>query len=117
MDPEYLAGVLSGTYNPNKSIRDPAEAALKTALETPGCSLAFAAILDNSVDKRYRQAAGIAIKNNIRSLWSKVLGAEEKSAFRERLLAILLAETDDSIRDIVGEVLRCIAETELHDQR
>lgn len=114
-----LASILINTYNPNAQLRSQAENLLKEFFGRSGFLLSFLRIIGGTdVSKDLRQAATIALKNNIRNLWSHSTSIREDEAvmFKEQLLSILLVETDSSLRGLLAEIVRIVADTDFPDK-
>jgi len=113
-----LQSILVNTYNPDQALRKEAEALLKQFLYTPNAlSILFQFIGDHNIHRDLRQAAAIFIKNNARDFFRidenavNVLESEKEVA-KVAVLEIILVETDNSVRGLLAETIRNIAEFE-----
>lgn len=117
-----LESILINTYNPDAGLRAQAEQALNQFLVTGGALVALLNFIGNTGNHReLRQATGIVIKNKMRDYWSNektqyVTTPEEKEIVKQRLVDILLVETDNSIRGILAEAIRIVSETDFPDR-
>ncbi len=104
--------ILINTFNPSKDLRDEAENKLKEYLKFPGALSNFLNFTGNpSTNIDLRKAASIVVKNNTREFWKENLCSDaEKENIKNVLMQILLKETDNSIRGILAESIRNIAE-------
>lgn len=115
---EALTAILIDTYNPNPSLRQAAEKSLQQFLATPGSlTILINTIGTVTIHVDIRKATALIIKNRLRDYWSteeKALPAseEEKAYFKHQVMAILLAEHDNSIRGILAESVRIASEFE-----
>ena len=114
-----LQAILINTYNCDANLRKEAENALLQFFNTPGFLSAFAYVIGNpAIHKDLRQSACIMLKNKLREIWrekeptdlSYITSLEEKQVVREQLLSVLMVETDNSIRGLLAESIRAIAE-------
>lgn len=120
-----LHDILINTYNADPQLRSHAETALKAFIATEGALFALISFLGNqSIHRDLRQAAGIIVKNRISEIWReadlndaqsatplpKRLSAPEKETARQQLVNILLVETDNSIRGLIAESIKSVAE-------
>eukprot|EP01038_Epipyxis_sp_PR26KG_P009275 gene9275-12495_t len=126
-----LESILINTYNPDNNLRAQAEASLAHFLLTQGALPALLNFVGNTQNHReLRQATGIVIKNQLRDFWRtddpndpltsntvKTLPASdrEKEYFKDKLVEILLIETDNSIRGLLAESIRVVSEFEYPD--
>ena len=121
----FLINVLSNTFNSDSIIRKDAEQKVDEFLHSQN-SLVILILFVNtpSTDKSLRQAAAIILKNNIRHYWSNneedkerlPSTLENRTLFKTHLLNGLLVVTDTSIRGLLVEVVRIIAEGEFPSQ-
>ena len=120
---EVLHNILIHTYNADPLLRGQAEVALKQFIISEGAVFALLSFLGNkTIHRDLRQAAAIIIKNKIFELWRTVPGDEEhekvlltptdKDQAKSMLIETLLAETDNSIRGLIAEAVKSIAEVD-----
>lgn len=124
-----LHDILINTYNPNHNLRVQAENALQQFLVTGGSLSALINFIGNtSLHRELRQASGLVLKNRLRDyFWvpepnkpidviaqkaALPTSIEEKEFVKEKIVEILLNETDNSIRSILAEAVRVISEFE-----
>lgn len=113
-----LEGILINTYNPNQGLRKQAEQALQQFLATSGSLSAIINCIGNvNMHRELRQATSLVLKNRLRDYYSegdKALPAPqaEKDYLKQRIVQIILIETDNSIRGILAESIRIMAEFE-----
>ena len=112
-----LETILINTYNPDFTLRTQAEAALNQFLRISGACFQILLLAGNhSVHRDLRQAAKILLKNKIRSYWSDsdglVMSPEEKVAFKNAIIEILIIEPDNSIKTLIAETIKIICEFE-----
>ena len=118
-----LHDILIHTYNADPSLRKQAETALDQFVITDGALFVLLSFVGNQTMHRdLRQAAGIIIKNKICQLWREVAGdvndpeqrvflqPADKHQARGILLDVLLVETDNSIRGLMAEAIKSVAE-------
>ncbi len=113
-----LEGILINTYNPNQALRLQAEQALKQFLATAGSLAAIINCIGNlNMHRELRQATSLVLKNRLRDYYSdgeKALPSslEEKDYLKKKIVEIILVEMDNSIRGILAESIRIMAEFE-----
>lgn len=109
-----LTHILLHTYHPDPSLRKAAEAQLALFLAQPGAFSALLGLAGNRDNhKDLRQAASIVVKNNAREHFGEngsLESSPERDAVKHIVLQALFAETDNSVRDILAETVRNIAE-------
>jgi len=121
-----LQSTLLHTYHPDLALRQHAERALN-AYVTTGQALftLLRVVADPTAQAReVRQAAAIVVKNRIYALWREplpddipaeqakpcLLNPQEKAQARAALVDVLLAETDTSLRGMVAEAFKTVAD-------
>lgn len=110
-------------------MRKQAEEYLSNFLNTSGAIQALLSFVGNRQQNRdLRQAAAIQVKNKIRGIWSSdkstsspTVGLSpnfdtEKEAIKSYILPLLLTETDNSVRGLLAETIRCICEFDFPDK-
>ena len=113
-----LESILINTYNSNNQLRLHAEEQLALFLTHSGAMVALLNFIGNiNNHKELRQATGIVIKNKLRDFWcddsSKyILSLEEKEIVKVKLVDVLLAETENTIRGLIAESIRIASEYE-----
>lgn len=126
-----LQAILLNTYNVDNALRSQAEAALIQLLNSPGFLSAFVNVMCNgSLHRDLRLSATIIFKNNIRDIWTTPNSTEvrdtnkpqfpssedERNTSKENILQLLLSENDNSIRKLLAECVRVIAEFDFPDR-
>ena len=112
MDAAALHSVLQATLVPDNATRNAAEAQLKTLRTHPGFLVALLQIASHhEVAKPLRQAAGVILKNAIGRRWAHV-PPEDQAPIRANILEVALGETDSSMRDLLCECVKGIAQDE-----
>jgi hypothetical protein len=106
-----LETVLINTYNPNEGLRVAAEHHLQEFLATPGSLAEILRLVGQQTQSHrdVRLAAAILLKNNIRSAFRL---DSEKGAVKAGILPTLFAEEDNSVKKILAECIRVIADIE-----
>ncbi len=125
----HLESILINTYNPNPVLRKQAEEALQQFVQTQGSLAAIINCIGNvQMHRELRQATAIVLKNRLRDYYSKdektgqpMSGSlpsspEEREYLKQKIIAVLLVEQDNSIRGILAESIRIIAEFEFPQQ-
>jgi hypothetical protein len=109
-----LTQILLHTFHPDPSLRKAAEEQLASFLGQPGAFSALLGLVGHRGNhKDLRQAASIVVKNNAREHFGEkgsLEGSPERDAVKHIVLQTLLAETDNSVRDILAETVRNISE-------
>jgi hypothetical protein len=119
---EALEKILINTYNPDNLLRHQAEQALNQFEGTPGSLSTLVNFIGGTHRHReLRQAASIIIKNKIRDYWvldnpKHPVTADERVFIKTRIVDVLLAELDNSIRGLVAEAIKVIAEFDYPDK-
>jgi hypothetical protein len=116
-----LEAILVNTYNPNQEQRLQAEHALADFLSRPGSCIQFLQLISNhSFHRDLRLAAVLVLKNRIEDFWSNADGltivVEEKIVFKQAIVDILLAETENSIRALLSDTIALIAQTDFPEE-
>lgn len=112
-----LENILIHTWNPDKTTREGAERALQEFFGFQGSLPALCTLVSTPagrMDRSIRQAATIAVKNNLRKYWleegefpAKYPSTEaERADARGSLLEALLREADNSIRSLLSDTLK-----------
>jgi len=120
---EQLSQALSATLSPDKAMREAAETHLIGLRKTAGQIVVLLQVISaaDGVQRELRQAAAIMLKNAIRQHWEPRGDAAkagdvgifpaDRAVLKENLLAVLVRETDNSVRNLVvegiNEVARC----------
>lgn len=112
--------ILINTYNPDPTLRNQAEGALSDYLHNHGAFSSLLGFIQNQdINRDLRVAASIVAKNNARSFFRTdqdesilPISPEEKEAAKISIVEILLVETDNVIRGMLGETIRAMAEFE-----
>ena len=121
----FLLNVLSNTFNSDSIIRKDAEQKVNEFLRSQNSLLILILFVNTpTTDKSLRQAAAIILKNNIRHYWSNreddkerlPSTLENRTLFKTHLLNGLLVVTDTSIRGLIVEVIRIVAEADFPTQ-
>lgn len=120
-----LQEILIHTYHADPQLRAQAEAALKQFVFSDGALFTILSFVGNSsVHRDLRQAAAIQLKNRITELWREAiddpsdpiqkiyLSAADKENARVLFLNVLLVETDNSIRGLLAEAVKSIADVD-----
>ena len=112
-----LQHILIHTYHADPNLRKQAESALKEYLKVPGaCMQLLMLIGDVSIHRDLRLSGSVLMKNKIKTFWSQSDGLSvsdpDKETFKGAILAILLGETDNSIRGLLAEIVRAVADTD-----
>mmetsp|Transcript_23745 Transcript_23745/g.34001 ORF Transcript_23745/g.34001 Transcript_23745/m.34001 type:complete len:1123 (-) Transcript_23745:74-3442(-) len=131
---QELEAILIHTYHPDPQLRHQAENALRSYLRQLGGFMYCLHFLwaGTHVHRDLRQATAIVVKNNTRDFWSSAEKQDEQSSsanessdsppwpstieeremIKAKVLDVLLAETDNSIRDLIAETVKIISEFE-----
>ena len=113
-----LQSILVNTFNSDPNARHDAETNLKqylthaTALSTLICFVG-----NREIHKDLRQAAAIVMKNNVKDFYRNdekaiPISQQEKDAIKPLLVDVMIAETDNSVRGILAETIKNVAEFE-----
>ena len=119
---QLLEAILINTYNPDNTLRGQAEEGLKQFNTAPGSLSALVSFVGGTQRHReLRLAAAIQVKNKLRDYWVPEgaiypVSAEEKEQIKVRVVDILLVEPDNSLRGILAESIKLIAEYDFPDQ-
>ena len=118
-----LQEILIHTYHADPQLRAQAEAALKQFVFSENALFAILSFVGNqSIHRDLRQAAAIQLKNRITELWREAiddptdptqkihLSLADKENARVAFLTVLLVETDNSIRGLLAEAVKSIAD-------
>lgn len=117
----WLENILINTYNPNPQLRKDAEKSLQNFLATGGSLTTLLNTLANrAIHRDLRQAIALIIKNRLRDYLNKSsTGANklplvdgERDFLKNAIIALMLDEEENSIRKILAESIRIVAETE-----
>ena len=112
MDVAAIHALLQCTLSPDNAQRRAAEEQIKTLHGQPGFLTALLQVASHhTVAKALRQAAGVLLKNTVGRDWSSVPAAD-KEPIRANILEVALAEADSSMRDLLGECIKGIAQDE-----
>jgi hypothetical protein len=113
---QLLEAILINTYNPNNTLRAQAEEGLKQFYTNLGSLTALMNFVGGKHRHReLRLAAAIQIKNKLRDYWTPdtaiyPTSPEEKERIKLAVIDILLVEPDNSLRGILAESVKLIAE-------
>jgi hypothetical protein len=120
-----LQEILIHTYHADPQLRAQAEAALKQFVFSDGALFTILSFVGNqSIHRDLRQAAAIQLKNRITELWREAvddpndpvqkihLSVVDKENARGLFLTVLLVETDNSIRGLLAEAVKSIADVD-----
>lgn len=119
-----LQNTLLHTYHPDPALRKHAEQTLEAYVTTGQALFTLLQVVSDPTTqaREVRQAAGIVVKNRIRALWVQplpdehgntkpcLLQAQEKAQARGALVNVLLAESDTSVRGMVAEAFKTVAD-------
>jgi len=94
------------------NLRKQAEDSLEHFIATHGALQHLLVFVSNrQVVKDLRQAAAIQVKNKIRDFWNSPSNSDaEKEGIKSFVLPLLFSETDNSVRGLLAETIRCICE-------
>ena len=116
---DILQAILVNTFNPNSQIRLEAESNLNNFLtNTPSALTSLLLFIgSSSIHPDVRKAAAIVIKNNIKDFYRQderavAITLDEKERAKLALVDVMLVEVDNSIRGILAESIRNVAEFE-----
>ena len=115
-----IEAIIINTYNPDNHLRSQAEASLALFLKSSGSLVVLLNFVSNvHMHRDLRQAGAITIKNKLREFWSEStsehqynLTIEEKEVFKQVIVNVLLVELDNSVRGLLAEILKVVAEFE-----
>lgn len=112
-----LESILIHTYNPDPIQRKQAEGALHNFLRSQGACLQILALIgDRSINRDIRQASSILLKNKIKGFFEQTDGLsvtpEERESVKGAILIVLISEGDNSIRGLLAESVRHVADTD-----
>ena len=118
---EALQQALQATLSPQKAEREAAQKYLLDLRSAPDQITVLLRVVASrdGVGRELRQAAAIALKNAIRDHWedkddSPGLFAADKTVLRDNILGVMADETDNSVRNLLGECVFHAARYDYH---
>jgi hypothetical protein len=126
-----LQNILVNTYNPDKPLRAQAEDALKNFIFAEGAIFALLSLIGNQdIHRDLRQAGVINLKNKITELYAgnkefysenrKIplldLSEDDKTKIKSGLVNILLVENDNSIKGLIADCIKSVADIDFPER-